>query len=225
MWHKRICLVALIVGAFAVLASGCSQSPYFVAEDEPWRKEAEMACLRSGAVSQSPFLVETRQSLGGPSVCGALHPLQMAASADGAVELKPAAILQCAMVPAVERWMREAVIPAAHHYFGMGVKEAKVLSSYSCRPRNGVAGDKLSEHGHANAIDIGRFTLVDGRTVSVKSGWKGSAQERGFLRDIHKAACRYFTTVLGPDANAFHRDHFHLDLARHGRRGDGRYCK
>ena len=44
----------------------------------------------------------------------------------------------------------------------------------------------------------------------------GSALPTGkaaFLRDIHKAACSIFTTVLGPEANKYHRNHFHLDLA------------
>ena len=34
-----------------------------------------------------------------------------------------------------------------------------------------------------------------------------------FLHDIHKAACAIFTTVLGPEANNYHKNHFHLDLA------------
>ena len=34
-----------------------------------------------------------------------------------------------------------------------------------------------------------------------------------FLRRIHAAACRHFGTVLGPEANEAHRNHFHLDMA------------
>ena len=34
-----------------------------------------------------------------------------------------------------------------------------------------------------------------------------------FLRSIHKQACGLFGTVLGPEANDAHKDHFHLDLA------------
>jgi hypothetical protein len=34
-----------------------------------------------------------------------------------------------------------------------------------------------------------------------------------FLHAIHKAACTIFSTVLGPDADKAHRNHFHLDLA------------
>jgi hypothetical protein len=37
--------------------------------------------------------------------------------------------------------------------------------------------------------------------------------ERAFLRRLHDGACRTFTTVLGPDANEAHRNHFHFDLA------------
>jgi hypothetical protein len=37
--------------------------------------------------------------------------------------------------------------------------------------------------------------------------------EASFLRRLHKGACGPFGTVLGPEANEAHRDHFHLDLA------------
>ncbi|MEC9367793.1 MAG: extensin family protein [Pseudomonadota bacterium] len=43
-----------------------------------------------------------------------------------------------------------------------------------------------------------------------------------FLRHAHKTACRMFGTVLGPEANAAHKDHFHLDLAE---RRHGNYCQ
>jgi hypothetical protein len=33
-----------------------------------------------------------------------------------------------------------------------------------------------------------------------------------FLHRVHDDACNIFGTVLGPDANAAHRDHFHLDM-------------
>ena len=36
---------------------------------------------------------------------------------------------------------------------------------------------------------------------------------QAFLRRIHAGACRHFGTVLGPEANEAHRNHFHLDMA------------
>lgn len=43
-----------------------------------------------------------------------------------------------------------------------------------------------------------------------------------FLRDAHTTACRLFGTVLGPEANNAHRNHFHVDLAN---RKLGAYCR
>ena len=46
---------------------------------------------------------------------------------------------------------------------------------------------------------------------------------KSFLKAVHRAACRNFTTVLGPEANEAHRDHFHFDLAQ--RRSGYRLCE
>jgi len=43
-----------------------------------------------------------------------------------------------------------------------------------------------------------------------------------FLRRLHKGACGVFGTVLGPEANEAHRDHFHFDFAH---RRNGTYCQ
>jgi hypothetical protein len=203
------------LGISAALAlASCASSPFtLTAKDDPWRRDAEISCLRAGAVQESMF-IEGRSALGGPdSACGAVHPFEVSALGNGLVGLKPSATVQCAMVPALDAWTDDVVIPAAHAVYGLGVAQMRVLSSYSCRPMNNVPGADLSEHGHANAVDIGGFTLTNGYTVSVASGWNnGSAADRRFLRLVHDGACRSFSTVLGPEANEYHRDHFHLDL-------------
>jgi hypothetical protein len=33
-----------------------------------------------------------------------------------------------------------------------------------------------------------------------------------FVKEMHAAACKMFGTVLGPEANEAHKDHFHLDM-------------
>jgi hypothetical protein len=40
-----------------------------------------------------------------------------------------------------------------------------------------------------------------------------TAAKVAFLHEVHSAACAIFATVLGPDANRYHRNHFHLDMA------------
>jgi hypothetical protein len=45
-------------------------------------------------------------------------------------------------------------------------------------------------------------------TASVKAA---TTSESVFLKRLHREACGVFGTVLGPEANEAHRDHFHLD--------------
>ncbi|MGD9806255.1 MAG: extensin family protein [Hyphomicrobiaceae bacterium] len=191
---------------------------------ETWRRTEESRCMALGLARQSQFLLQ-RSSLGGPGSCGASYPFEMSAALGGRVAMKPPALLRCEMIPAVEKWMAEVVQPGARRHYGMPVVEIKVAASYSCRPRNNIWGAKLSEHGHANALDVSGFKLADGRWIMVKQGWRGDFQERAFLRQMHSGACSIFTTVLGPLADRYHHDHFHLDLAWHGKDGRMMICR
>jgi hypothetical protein len=222
MFNLRVCLAVLLPAQLVIC--GCSLTPRFVATEEPWREDEERACLAAGVVRESPF-VAVRDALGGPSVCGALRPFTVAAVAQGSVQLRPPALIRCPMVPAIDRWVEHVVVPASRDHLGMQVVELRLAASYACRPMNNVDGANLSEHGHANAVDVAGFVLADGRVVDVKSGWWGALAERNFLREVHHGACGVFTTVLGPAYDLNHRDHVHLDLARHGRDGEGRICK
>ena len=49
-----------------------------------------------------------------------------------------------------------------------------------------------------------------------------NTRQAKFLRAAHRSACALFGTVLGPDANEAHRNHFHVDLAP---RKHGNYCR
>jgi hypothetical protein len=208
-----------------VLLTGCGGSgQYFIAKDEPWRATEERACLASGAVRESPF-IKTKLSLGGPSVCGAEQPFEMAAANGGRVVLSPVAYLRCPMIPQVDRWVSNTIAPAAMRIYGAPLTELKIAGCYACRPINHSSGEYLSEHGHANALDVSGFVLADGRRISVKGGWSGDYRERAFLRAVHDGACQEFTTVLGPEYNSLHRDHFHVDLARRGPDGLKTVCK
>ena len=107
------------------------------------------------------------------------------------------------------------VVPAAQRRFGEEVARIELAApAYQCRPIAGRRDRRMSEHANANAIDIGGFTLADGRVVTVAAGWRGTAAERGFLRDVRDGACDYFNAVLSPEYNRAHGDHFHFDLGR-----------
>jgi len=158
-------------------------------------------------------------------VCGAVQPFVMSAADHGRVLLKPAALLRCPMIPQVDRWVVNVIEPAARRSYGASLAEITVLGSYACRPINNVSGGYLSEHGRANALDISAFTLTDGTRITVKRGWHGDARQRAFLHAVHDGACAQFSTVLGPDYNALHHDHFHVDLAYRGPNGLRTVCK
>lgn len=73
----RLYLVGSIV---LVSLAGCGRG-FFQAEREPWRAEAEAACLKSGAVKESADIVRI-DPISGPGQCGAEFPLKVAAIGD-----------------------------------------------------------------------------------------------------------------------------------------------
>jgi hypothetical protein len=128
--------------------------------------------------------------------------------------------MTCPLARGFEQWAREAVQPAARAWLGSRVVRIESFGTYSCRPVNGQTGARLSEHGRANAVDVGAFVLADGRRITILAGWSGPDENvRKFLRAVHDAGCRRFSVGLGPDANAYHRNHLHFDM------GQGPYCR
>src|SRR5690606_33309081 len=122
---RSLNLTASLAAAF--LLASCGTTANFVARYEPWRAQSERACLASGIVQETRF-IRTRSALGGPSVCGAERPFEMAAAFDGRVALQPAALLRCPMVNPVDDWVRRSVVPAARYYFGTDLVGLKVAA-------------------------------------------------------------------------------------------------
>jgi len=72
-----------LVGSFVLVSlAGCGRGFFQSAEREPWRAEAEVACLKSGAVKETPELIRI-DPISGPGVCGAEFPLKVAALGEG----------------------------------------------------------------------------------------------------------------------------------------------
>ncbi|WP_054117657.1 extensin family protein [Porphyrobacter sp. AAP60] len=117
----------------------------------------------------------------------------------------------CAAAAALELWRTKTLAPAAQEIFGTGIARIEHLGAFSCRRTYGTAEGPWSEHATANAIDIAAFVLEDGRRISLIADWDGDDNEARFLRRAREGACDWFATVLSPDYNAAHADHFHLD--------------
>jgi hypothetical protein len=134
------------------------------------------------------------------------------------VQVKPAAILRCAMASAIADWVRTDIAPLAAS-LGSTVTDLDNFDSFECRGRNRVVGAPLSEHGRANALDVRSFKLANGRSISLT--------DRTVSRDLREtvlhSVCARFSTVLGPGSDWYHEDHIHLDLM--GRHNDYRICQ
>lgn len=119
----------------------------------------------------------------------------------------------CAVDASIVLWMRDVVQPAARRHFGSSVRRLEHLGSYNCRPIRGGTAQQWSQHATGNALDISAFGLADGRRVVLLDDWHGTPERAAFLREVRDGACRIFATVLSPDYNAAHANHFHLDQA------------
>ncbi|WP_242648532.1 extensin family protein [Cognatishimia maritima] len=140
-------------------------------------------------------------------------------SVSGVVLTRPVTV-ECDTARALKTWV-EGGMDRAVGRTGGGVARLQVAAGYSCRTRNHRKGAKISEHGKGRAIDISGFHLENGDKISVLEDW-GRGRYGRILKKMHKAACGPFGTVLGPNSDRFHKDHFHFDTARHR---SGAYCR
>lgn len=136
------------------------------------------------------------------------------------VALTQRAVMDCRTAAALNHWVGQSAKPALSG-LGGGLERVRIAAHYTCRTRNGQSGARISEHGRGRAIDISGFHMRDGSLITVERGWTAAATTQA-LRRMHRGACGTFGTVLGPDADSFHRDHFHFDTARHR---SGSYCR
>ena len=195
--------------------------------------------------------------------CGTPAPIKIFAIGNApAVKIRPAAVLNCRMLPALATFLKHAQVQAQKD-FGAPIVSMQNASGYVCRHRYNDPKRKLSQHALANALDIPALTLANGRKITVLGGWgptrrdlqkrkdaaaeaaKNNENQRAanarvaaletapkqpptpgrtsvFLKTLHRLACKTFGTVLGPEANDAHRDHFHFDLAPRRR---SNYCE
>lgn len=72
---------------------------------------------------------------------------------------------------------------------------------------------KLGKGVDAKAMDAKTADAKATPTTATANDATRPNAEGAFLRRLHKGACTAFGTVLGPEANEAHRNHFHFDLA------------
>lgn len=205
-------LAALLLAGCAVLP-GSSGQPDPRGGGGPGRAAdaaANRQCLaRLGGTGAGFTPVPDRYPAAGCSLVGTVQLSDLAGDR-ARLSVSNLGPVTCELGQAFAAWARFGADRAARQILGQGLRAVETFGSYSCRD---VAGSgRRSAHATAAAIDVSGFVLADGRRITVAGGWHGlSEAERRFLRVAHQSACRRFATVLGPDYNAAHRDHLHVE--------------
>ncbi|MEZ5938896.1 MAG: extensin family protein [Hyphomonadaceae bacterium] len=138
--------------------------------------------------------------------CGYSNAIALSSATDANGE---AMVMTCETAARFYLWQMQVVAPAAEKWLGSPVADVTSLGTFSCR---NVAGThQLSKHASAMAVDVAGFRLADGRLISVLKDYHDEGPKGRFLREIHEGACGLFDVTLGPDYNADHANHFHLD--------------
>lgn len=177
------------------------------------------AARRRGQVCGNPAIQGTALgAVPGRGACGIDSGVRVR-SVSG-VSLGPQATMDCRTATALNNWVNRSAAPAVGE-IGGGIASLRVVSHYSCRFRNSASSGKLSEHSFGRAIDIAGIGLKNGGEITVLTDWGNGSKGRA-LRRMWSGACGIFGTVLGPESNRFHRDHFHFDTARYR---SGSYCR
>jgi hypothetical protein len=141
----------------------------------------------------------------------------------GGVSLPDRPLVTCEFAAVLADYVRLIVAPRGQAMLHAKVAEIETGPGYACRTQDRMAGGKISAHAKGLAVDFVAITLADKRRVLVER--QASADEASYFRAIRTAACGWFTTVLGPGADAFHANNMHLDIEQHGSSGSYRICE
>jgi len=159
--------------------------------------------------------------------CGIQSPLAVSAiNANGrSIPLNATVTTDCGMATAFPEWIGE-VDSYLFAHDKTRIKSISLSTNYECRNVDHAKEGNLSFHSFADALDVMGFVLEDGRTIAIDPGFKGTPEQgRDILHFARDSACTHFMTVLSPDADSFHQNNMHLDLACHGKMCTTRLCQ
>ncbi len=128
--------------------------------------------------------------------CGAPAPVRLiSVGRDPEVVMSPPVMVTCEVVAKVADWIKDDVQDLARVHLGAPIVRVETMSSYSCRNAYGRKKTRLSEHGRANAIDIGSFVTSSGTKVNLLADWGMTARDVAAMiaaakAEAEKAAAR-----------------------------------
>lgn len=203
--------------------------PLSPAQSIPLAGEDDAAnhCLADLKMLGADFMITASDRLDGR--CPLVTPIDITSlnTPTGPVTFPGKPTFRCAFALQFVTWLSNVAAPLVRVFSGSGLATVETGPGYVCRTRNGdaSASAKMSEHAAGNAVDITALGLADKRQIGIAAVANESNRDYRLLMALRRTACGYFTTVLGPGANAAHATHYHLDLGIHGNSGNYRICE
>jgi hypothetical protein len=206
----------------ALLPAAPAQKPVVNSPENAIAGEECLAALRTSNVE-----FETVATPVSNGTCQVDMPVRLLAVSTprGRVMLPDKPTLNCRFARQFALWLSDAGAAVVAAQMNTTLAKVSTGPGYECRGRNGDTTAKLSEHAYGNAVDITTLATADGRTIRISDALVTTSPAFQLLRGLRTTACGYFTTVLGPGANAAHASHFHFDMGLHGKSLSYRVCQ
>lgn len=176
------------------------------------------ARLEAAGVTFKPSRIGVGGERDGVYTCGA-HQVVRLKQGPGAITYSSKPLLTCTMALALADFERIAQ-EEAERILGARITAIHHLGTYNCRKM--VNYDLISEHSFANGIDLARFELDSGETISVEDHFlpeldSPSDPKTLFLRTLANRLYdeEVFSVVVTPYFDRLHHNHIHVDLARY----------
>jgi hypothetical protein len=211
-----VLVLTLLAAACARQPRGTLPEPTQPPASSQWigRDVIQAACLNDLFATGAKFEL-IAQAEPGKDGCSLQNGVRLIATT---VDLVRPAEMTCPMALRLVQFETEVLLPEAQRVFGQPLKQINHAGAFTCKRMTGN-GSRISEHGHGRAIDIWGFVLADGRRISVADHFRSQNREGQYLRGINREACRFFSVVLGPNADAAHAKSFHWDISEWKRCG------
>ena len=184
-------------------------------------------CLADLKIAGAQFSPTPSDRLDGR--CPVISPIDIISleTPSGRITFPGKPTFNCVFALQLAKWLSNVAAPLVKILAGNDLVTLETGPGYVCRTRNGdtFQDAKLSEHATGNAVDITSLGLANKRQIGIAAVADESNPDRRLLTALRLTACGYFTTVLGPGANAAHATHYHLDLGVHGKSSNYRICE
>jgi len=237
--RRSLTLIGFALGATASARAMADEPPLppprppeLAAPEKPAQEPPPPAPSQGGATCLAKLIAAGAGAEAAPAPptpvqgCGIDAPVRLSSITGlggDVVSLPDRPLVDCEFAAVFADYVRLVVAPLGQAMLHAKVAAIETGPGYDCRTQDRIAGAKISAHGHGRAVDFVAITLADKRRVLVER--QTGADETSYFRAVRTAACGWFTTVLGPGADAFHVSHMHLDIEPHGSTGSYRICQ